>query len=64
MTKTTKKSLTEAAGKAIQSSFSLGKFKESKGLSSNVKFKDQQWVPFSSALQEALSIPGILWGML
>jgi hypothetical protein len=62
MPKTTKKSLTEAAGKAIQSSFSLGKFKESKGLSSNVKFKDQQWVPFSPALQEALSIPGIPMG--
>jgi hypothetical protein len=62
MARTPKKSLTEAAGKAIQSSFNLGKFKESKGLASNVKFKEQQWVPFSPALQEALSIPGIPMG--
>jgi len=53
-----RKSLTVAAGKAIQSAFSLDKFKENKGLSTNVKFKDQKWIPFSPALQEALSIPG------
>ena len=57
-----KKSLSAAAGKAIQSSFNLDKFKENKGLASNVKFKTQQWVPFSPALQEALSIPGIPMG--
>jgi hypothetical protein len=57
-----KKSLSAAAGKAIQSSFNLDKFKENKGLASNVKFKTQQWIPFSSALQEALSIPGIPMG--
>jgi hypothetical protein len=57
-----KKSLTAAAGKAIQSSFNLDKFKENKGLASNVKFKNQQWIPFSPALQEALSIPGIPMG--
>jgi len=58
----TRKSLTEAAGKALQSAFSLDKFKENKGLSSNVKFKEQRWIPFSAALQEALSIPGIPMG--
>ena len=57
-----RKSLTVAAGKAIQSAFSLDKFKENKGLSTNVKFKDQKWIPFSAALQEALSIPGIPMG--
>jgi hypothetical protein len=57
-----RKSLTMAAGKAIQSAFSLDKFKENKGLSSNVKFKEQRWIPFSAALQEALSIPGIPMG--
>ena len=57
-----RKSLTAAAGKAIQSAFSLDKFKENKGLSSNVKFKEQRWIPFSAALQEALSIPGIPMG--
>jgi hypothetical protein len=57
-----RKSLTAAAGKAIQTAFSLDKFKENKGLSSNVKFKEQRWIPFSAALQEALSIPGIPMG--
>jgi len=57
-----RKSLTEAAGKAIQSAFSLDKFKANKGLASNVKFKEQRWIPFSAALQEALSIPGIPMG--
>ena len=54
-----KKSLSEAATKEIQSKFSLNKFKAKKGLEGNVKFKPQDWIPFSSALQEALSIPGI-----
>jgi hypothetical protein len=58
----TRKSLTEAVGKSLQTAFSLDKFKENKGLSSNVKFKDQQWIPFSPALQETLSIPGIPMG--
>lgn len=53
-----KKSLSEAATKEIQSKFSLNKFKAKKGLEGNVKFKPQEWIPFSPALQEALSIPG------
>lgn len=57
-----RKSLTEAAGKAMKAAFSLDKFKENKGLASHAKFKDQQWIPFSPALQEALSIPGIPMG--
>lgn len=62
MAKTTRKSLTEAASNEIKSAFSLDKFKQNKGLASNVKFKDQKWIPFSSALQETLSIPGIPMG--
>jgi hypothetical protein len=58
----TRKSLTEAADKELKTAFSLDKFKANKGLASNVKFKEQRWVPFSPALQEALSIPGIPMG--
>jgi KaiC/GvpD/RAD55 family RecA-like ATPase len=57
-----RKSLTEAADKELKSAFSLDKFKANKGLASNVKFKEQKWIPFSPALQEALSIPGIPMG--
>ena len=52
-----RKSLTEAADKELKTAFSLDKFKANKGLASNVKFKPQRWIPFSPALQEALSIP-------
>jgi len=57
-----RKSLTEAADKELKNAFSLDKFKANKGLASNVKFKEQKWIPFSPALQEALSIPGIPMG--
>lgn len=57
-----RKSLTEAADKELKTAFSLDKFKANKGLASNVKFKSQRWIPFSPALQEALSIPGIPMG--
>ena len=62
MAKTTRKSLTEAASNEIKSAFSLDKFKPNKGLASNVKFKEQKWIPFSTAFQETLSIPGIPMG--
>jgi hypothetical protein len=55
-------SLTAAVSSELKSKFDLNKFKEKKGLASNVKFKDQRWIPFSSALQEVLSIPGIPMG--
>ena len=58
LVKKDRKSLTEAAGKEIKAAFSLDKFKANKGLGGNVKFKAQDWIPFSPALQEALSIPG------
>ena len=55
-------SLTAAVSSELKSKFDLNRFKEKKGLASNVKFKDQRWIPFSPALQEALSIPGIPMG--
>ncbi len=57
-----KDSLMEAVSKELKSKFDLNKFKEKKSLGGNVKFKDQAWIPFSSAMQEALSIPGIAMG--
>ena len=42
--------------------FDLDKFKEKKSLNNKVKFKDQKWIPFSEALQKALSLPGIPMG--
>jgi RecA/RadA recombinase len=59
-----KKSLTEAIGEELKSNFSLDKFKEKKGLSSNVKFKEQQFIPFNKPIRDALSIEGIPMGHL
>jgi hypothetical protein len=55
-------SLMEAVSKELKSKFDLNKFKEKKLLGGNVKFKEQKWIPFSEAMQEALSIPGIAMG--
>ena len=60
----TKKSLTEAVGEELKSKFSLDKFKEKKGLDNNVKFKEQQFIPFSKSIKDALSIDGIPMGHL
>ena len=57
-----KDSLMEAVSKELKSNFDLNKFKEKKSLGGNVKFKEQAWIPFSPAMQEALSIPGIAMG--
>jgi len=57
-----KTSLSEAVSKEIKSKFDLNKFKEKKLLGGNVKFKEQEWIKFSDALQKALSIPGIAKG--
>ena len=48
-------SLTEAVSAQLKSNFDLDKFKEKKSLNNKVKFKDQKWIPFSDALQKALS---------
>jgi hypothetical protein len=52
----------EAVSKELKSNFDLNKFKEKKSLGGNVKFKEQAWIPFSPAMQDALSIPGIAMG--
>ena len=57
---TVKKGLNSAVSSAIKSEFNLDNFKRSKNLSSSsVKFKDQKFIPLSSAFQDALQIPGI-----
>jgi hypothetical protein len=62
MAKVDKGTLAEAVGKEIKSGFSLNKFKEKKALVGNVKFKEERWIPFSSALQDVVSVQGIPMG--
>ncbi len=57
-----RKSLSAAVDKELKSKFDLGSFKDKKGLSSNVKFKSQDWIPLSPAFQNVTSIPGIPMG--
>lgn len=54
-----RKSLSAAVDKELKSSFNLKSFKNKKGLASNVKFKEQDWLPLSQAFQDVTSIPGI-----
>lgn len=42
--------------------FNLDEFKKSKFLDQGSKFKKQEWIPFSEAVNNALSIPGIPMG--
>ena len=53
-----RESLSAAVSEEIKANFNLDKFKEKKLLNSNVKFKEQKWIPFSKALQDSISIPG------
>jgi hypothetical protein len=55
-------SLTAALSSELRSNFDLTKFKEKKMLNSNVKFKDQRWIPLSPAFQDVTSVPGIPMG--
>jgi len=49
--------------KSVKGTFSLDKFKAAKGLgSTNHAFKDQTWIPLSTAWQEMVSLPGIPQG--
>lgn len=57
-------SLMDAVSSEIKSKFDINAFKESKGLGGTVNFKEQKWIPFSPALREALSIPGLPMGHL
>ena len=56
------KSLSAAVSAEIQSKFDLNKFKSSKGLNKNVKFKELKWIPLSPAFQEVSGVPGIPMG--
>ena len=63
MAKTKKsESLTAALSSELRSKFDLTKFKEKKMLNSNVKFKEQKWIPLSPAFQDVTSVPGIPMG--
>lgn len=62
MNKPKKRSLSEAVSAEIREKFDIEKFKQKKFLSGNTKYKEQKWIPFSSALQDALSISGIPMG--
>ena len=62
MAKKISKSLSAAVSAEIKSKFDLNKFKSSKGLDKNVKFKEQQWIPLSPAFQEITGVPGIPMG--
>lgn len=60
------KGLNESVSATIKAphgkSFDLDAFKKTKYLATSVKFKDQIWIPFSEALQEALGVPGVPMG--
>ena len=62
MARTKSESLTAAVSAELRSGFDLNKFKTKKMLNSSVKFKDQRWIPLSSAFQETTSVPGIPMG--
>ena len=62
MAKKASKSLSAAVSAEIKSKFDLNKFKSSKGLDKNVKFKEQQWIPLSPAFQAIAGVPGIPMG--
>jgi len=55
-------SLTKAVSQEIKANFNLENFKEKKLLNGNIKFKDQKWIPLSTAFQDVTSVPGIPTG--
>jgi hypothetical protein len=57
-----KSSLSEVVSASLKGGFDLDRFKKSKYLDQSSKFKKQRWLPFSSALHDALSIPGVPLG--
>jgi hypothetical protein len=54
-----KESLNSTISSAIKGTIDLDKFKKGKNLSAGVVFKEQKWIPLSSAFQDTLQIPGI-----
>jgi hypothetical protein len=57
-----KDSLTSVVSESLKKSFDIDAFKKSKFLDQASKFKKQRWIPFSPAVANALSIPGIPMG--
>ena len=58
-----KESLGGEISKSVKGTFSLDRFKNTKGLNaSNSSFKAQEWIPLSPAWQEMVSLPGIPHG--
>ncbi len=54
-----KKETKQKASDSIKKSFNLGNFKKKKGYAlTSVKFKEQDYIPMSPALQEITSLPG------
>ena len=62
MAKKIPKSLSAAVSAEIKTKFDLNKFKATKGLDKNVKFKEQTWIPLSPAFQAIAGVPGIPMG--
>lgn len=58
-----KTSLSSKVNKKVNSTFSLSDFKNSKNLGkSNSRFKPQEWIKFSQAVQDEIQIPGYAKG--
>jgi len=62
MARTKNNTLTSIVSESLKKSFDIDAFKKSKFLDQSSKFKKQKWIPFSPAVKEALSIPGIPMG--
>ena len=62
MAKSKSGSLTSVVSESLKKSFDIDAFKKSKFLDQSSKFKKQRWIPFSPAMREALSIPGVPMG--
>lgn len=62
MARTKDNTLTSIVSESLKKSFDIDAFKKSKFLDQSSKFKKQKWIPFSPAVKEALSIPGIPMG--
>ena len=56
------KNLTSVVSESLKKSFDINAYKKSKFLDETTKFKEQKWIPFSPAVKDALSIPGIPMG--
>lgn len=56
------KTLSQVVSSSLKQGFDIESFKKSKYLDKASKFKKQKWIPFSDAMRDALSIPGVPMG--